>query len=225
MEPQRRQRLEAIANWSWDLLSDRWENGFAHLKEFSEREKHCRVRDFYKSDDGFRLGNWVRIQRAAKDQLRPDRRLRLEALPNWSWDVSSDLWEEGFSHLRQFSEREGHCRVAQAYNTDDGYPLGRWVEVRRRTKDKIEPDRRQRLETLPGWSWDLLSDRWEDGFAHLKEFSEREKHCRVPYLYKSDDGYRLGSWVSKQREAKDHMDPQRRQRLEAQSGWFWKVEK
>ena len=225
IDPQRRLRLEALAGWSWGIFSDKWENGFSHLREFSEREKHSRVPDGCKSDDGFRLGQWVRVQRAAKDKLEPDRRLRLEALPGWSWDPLSDLWDEGFSHLREFSEREGHCRVVRTYCTDNGFPLGRWVEVRRLTKDKINPERRLRLEAVAGWSWDVFSDQWELGFSHLKEFLEREKHCRVPYQYKSDDSYRLGSWVSDQREAKGRMDSDRRGRLETLPGWVWRIQK
>src|SRR5262249_18284650 len=50
-------------------------------------------------------------------------------------------------------------------------------------------------------------------------------HCRVPAKYKSEDGYRLGSWISKQRARKDKMNAVRGQRLEALPGWVWKVEK
>jgi superfamily II DNA or RNA helicase len=225
MEANRRQRLEALPGWSWDVLSDQWEEGFSHLKQYSDREGHCRVAATYKTNDGYRLGKWVSHQRDNKNTMEANRRQRLEALPGWSWDVLSDQWEEGFSHLKQYSDREGHCRVSQSYKTEGGYPLGFWVSRQRTRKDKIDPDRRKRLEATPGWSWDALSEQWEDGFSHLKEFSDRERHCRVPAKYRTDDGYRLGRWLIRQRDNRDTMDPDRRQRLEALPGWVWKVEK
>ena len=223
IEPDRRQRLEALPGWTWAPHSDKWEKGFSHLKEFSERENHCRVAALYKTNDGHRLGQWTQVQRQTKDTMEPDRRRRLETLPGWSWDVLSDQWEEGYFHLKVFSEREGHCRVPQGYESNGGYPLGRWASKQRAAKDKIDLGRRQRLEALPGWTWDVFLDQWEEGFSYLKEFSEREGRCRVPYGYKTEGGYRLGQWVTSQRSNRDTMEPARRQRLEALPGWSWDV--
>ena len=221
IEPDRRQRLEALPGWTWDPHSDQWDKGFSHLEQFSERKGHCRVPNDFRTDDGYRLGVWVAVQRKANDKLDPDRRQRLEAMPGWSWEVLADKWEEGFSYLKTFSDREGHCRVTMDYTTEDGHRLGQWVKIQRRTNDKMDPDRRQRLEALPGWSWDVLLDKWEEGFSHLNQFSDREGHCRVPHSYKTNDGYRLGQWVVVQRRTKHTINFDRRQRLEALPGWSW----
>jgi superfamily II DNA or RNA helicase len=225
IDPDRQQHLEALSGWSWDVPSDRWDEGFFYLKEFTEREGHSRVPRLYKTDDGYRLGSWVITQRQGKDKTKLDRQQRLEALPGWSWNTLNDRWDEGFSYLKEFIEREGHSQVSARYKTKDGYRLGQWVGIQRANKDAMDLVRRQRLEALPGWcwSWDVNSEKWEQGFSHLKELTDRDGHCRVLQPYKTKDGYRLGSWVRNQRATKDKMDLDRRQRLEALQGWSWDV--
>jgi predicted helicase len=222
MDPVRRKRLETLSGWSWNVWSAQWDEGFSYLREFSERERHCRVPLRDKADDGYKLGQWVSDQRKNKDAMDPVRRQRLEALPGWSWDARHDQWDEGFSHLKEFSERERHCRASNNYKTNDGFLLGQWVSRQRKVRDQMDLDRRKRLETLPGWSWEVLSEQWEQGLSNLKAFSEREGHCRVSLRYKTDEGYRLGAWVGTQRIKRHTLDPDRRQRLEALPGWAWK---
>jgi superfamily II DNA or RNA helicase len=60
---------------------------------------------------------------------------------------------------------------------------------------------------------------WEFWFGLLEEFKEREGHCRVPQRFKLD-GFNLGQWIGKQRQAKDSMSSERKQRLD-DLGFEW----
>lgn len=64
---------------------DRWETGFRYLQEYVEKNGHPRVPQSYVVD-GYRLGNWVNMQRInfARATLDDDRRTRLQGLPGWS---------------------------------------------------------------------------------------------------------------------------------------------
>jgi hypothetical protein len=225
LDPERRARLEALPGWIWgDRWAERWEEGFAHLQRFVEREGHARVPHQWR-EGGYGLGGWVSHQRVkySEGRLDPERRARLEALPGWTWNLLAEAWEEGFAYLQRFVGREGHARVPPRYREDE-FGLGGWVSIQRAKygKGMLDPERRGRLEALPGWTWDPYADDWEEGFAHLNSFVEREGHARVPAHY-HEDGYRLGQWVTVQRSAfrNERLDETRRRRLESLYGWTW----
>ena len=61
---------------------------------------------------------------------------------------------------------------------------------------------------------------WEKGFRHLQSYYQAQRDCLVPYAYRAPtSGFRLGEWVSKQRDDK-FMLPSFRQRLNA-LGFEW----
>jgi hypothetical protein len=146
-------------------------------------------------------------------------------ITGWAWDVGQATWEEGYSRLRAFVEREGHARVAQRVK-DDGFGLGAWVATQRsaHASGRLTAARQRRLEALPGWTWDPYRDDWEEGFAHLERFVQRAGHARVPSGHR-EDGFNLATWVSGQRQAfkTGTLDPARAARLEALSGWVWRI--
>jgi hypothetical protein len=128
--------LEALPGWAWNRVEDRWEDGFARLQSYVKREAHSRVSQHYHDGDGYRLGQWVGLQRSGfqKGTLEEDRRTRLAALPGWTWDPIEDAWQD-LDH--------------------DGFRLGLWVANRRQDyrRGTLDEQRRRRLEALPGWAW------------------------------------------------------------------------
>ena len=205
-----------------ELTTVSWEFWFGLLEKYVEHHGHTRVPVSYRID-GYRLGQWVHNQRRRRRTLDADHQHRLEALPGWTWDQYADWWEEGFSRLLEYVERTGDARVPSSYVLD-GYKLGYWVNSQRNdyTDGTLKSDRQRRLDSVPGWSWNTLTDQWEEGFSRLQDYIERYGHARVPHSY-SIDGYRLGGWVSKQRDcnAKGSLDAERQRRLQNLPGWKW----
>ena len=107
----------------------------------------------------------------------------------------------------------------------DGSNLRSWVTAQRTafSKGNLAAERGNRLEALPGWSWDPVFEQWEEGFAHLQEFVARERHALVSGAYKTAEGFRLGGWVNRQRQShlSAKLDADRFGRLAALKGWVW----
>ena len=212
LPPENIQRLDSIG-FSWDPYADAWEKGFSKLQAFKEREGHCRVSRGYK-DEGYSLGQWVSNQRSNRDTLKPEAIQRLEDI-GFVWDLLIHFWDEHFNALIKFKGREGHCRVSRGYKDGD-LKLGSWVS-RQRT-ESLSLDRRQRLEDLE-FTWDVLTEQWDEGFSHLQSFREREGHCRAPRGY-IEGNFELGAWVGKQRHNGDHISTERKNRLNSQD-FIW----
>jgi superfamily II DNA or RNA helicase len=214
LTPDRLKRLNSIG-FTWDSRNEQWEQNYAALKKFHEREGHCRVQAVRKVD-GLKLGQWVRVQRSTKDSLTPNRLKRLSSL-GFSWDPHADVWEQNFAALQKFHKREGHCRVEKKHQ-EGGLKLGQWVRVQRSTKDSLTLDRVKRLNSL-GFTWDLITEQWEQNFAALQKFHKREGHCRVEKKHQ-EGGLKLGQWVRVQRSTKDSLTLDRVKRLNS-LGFIW----
>ena len=124
--------------------------------------------------------------------------------------------------MGEFVTREKHCRVPATFKTSDGFGLSRWVSGQRANVELL-PDKRARLTDI-GFVWDPFEEQWEAGFSALSEFYTREKHCRVPFMFKTSDGYALGKWVQWQRARNAELLPEKRARLTA-IGFVWSIRK
>ena len=141
------------------------------------------------------------------------------------WDARDARWEEGFDALVRFVEREGHARVPASHMEGD-LKLGRWVVNQRvfRREGWLSDERARRLENQSDWVWDPFDVAWEENFAALLRFVEREGQARMVHS-NVQDGLNLGRWVIKQRAAhhKGRLSDERSSRLESLPGWVWQA--
>jgi superfamily II DNA or RNA helicase len=211
----RQQQLDELG-FIWDPRETDWAEGFRYLTIYKEREGHCRVPQKH-MENGFRLGQWVGVQRGNAETLSAPRRQQLDEL-GFVWDPVERDWAEGFRYLTIYKEREGHCRVP-ATHKENGFRLGQWVVTQRHSQTLSEA-RRQQLDEL-GFVWDPFETDWAEGFRYLTIYKEREGHCRVPATHK-ENGFGLGSWVDRQRQSKDQetLPEARRQQLD-ELGFVW----
>jgi superfamily II DNA or RNA helicase len=224
LSPDRERRLACLPGWIWNTAITQWEEGFSHLSNYAERHGHTLIPAQYK-EAGYRLGQWVSVQRSshAAGTLDSDREQRLQQLTGWTWTPTADRWETGFDHLLKYVEQHGDARVPGSYILD-GYKLGQWVGVQRtmQSAGDLDAARKQRLQQLPGWTWNPTRDRWETGFDHLLKYVEQEGDTLVPGSYILD-GFRLGTWVATQRHSygEGTLDSSWIHRLEELPGWAW----
>jgi superfamily II DNA or RNA helicase len=132
-------------------------------------------------------------------------------------------WEFWFGLLEQYVEHYGDARVPKAYSAG-GYPLGSWISTQRswHSRGTLATERARRLQELPGWTWDPRMSQWEEGFSHLVHYVDHCGDAQVPVSH-TVDGYRLGAWVTTQRDHHDKgiLEADREHRLQQLPGWSW----
>ncbi len=221
----RARRLAELSGWTWDPREGLWEEGFDNLEKYVKKHGDALVPKIY-TIDGYQLGAWVTTQRRAYKQgrLAPERQQWLEGVTGWSWDSVKDRWQEAYRSLQRYVAENGHTRIP-ALEKYQGFRLGQWVTQQRyhRNRGNLAADRIRLLELFPDWTWDAVTDEWEEGFRHLADYVRQYGDSSVPQSFRCEDGHKLGVWVTSVRSdyRSGDLDDQRQARLEKLPGWSW----
>ena len=188
----------------WDPFADTWERAFSKLTEYKAEYEDVLVPKDFVTADGFKLGVWVGVQRKSKvkGKLCQERVDRLNTL-GMVWDALADAWEQAFSKLTEYKAQHEDVLVPKDFVTADGFKLGVWVgaQRKRKAKGKLCQERVDRLNAL-GLVWDPLADAWELALSKLAEYKAEHGDMLVPQHFVTADGFKLGFWVSNQRQSK-----------------------
>jgi hypothetical protein len=217
--------LESLTGWTWDPIADKWNDGYQALRAYVAQIGDARPLANFKTADGYTLGDWVSRQRQKRKSLSQDHIARLESLTGWTWDPIADQWNDGYQALRAYIAQNGDARPPRSVRTTAGFLLGSWVSEQRQKRELLSQDRIARLESIKGWSWDPHTDQWNDGYQALMAYVAQQGDASPRQTFKNATGFRLGSWVSKQRHGRDSLSEDRIALLESLKGWTWALKK
>jgi len=153
----RKQKLDSLG-FKW-TMKDRelaqkdgvWQEHFEHLKKFKETHGHMNpTREVDR-----KLDRWVRKQRETYKSglLSKERIQKLEEIGfQWSLRGARKSWEDYYSKLREFKDKNGHLNVTRR----DDRSLHMWI-TSQRTKPNLRGDQIQKLEEL-GFQFQLSDE-------------------------------------------------------------------
>ena len=189
-------------------LSTTWDTYYAAAEAYYAQHGDLLIPSQYVNEDGLCLGLWLRRQRRNKAQLSQGQIERLERICVEWGQYADAAWKKGFEHAKLFYQENGHLLPESTYVCEDGYPLGAWIHRMRQQKNgtidigRLTKQRTAELERI-GMVWDIYDDAWVKGYARAKVYFEKHGDLNVPVRYRMEDGYALGRWIAKQRNARD----------------------
>ncbi len=159
-------------------------------------------------DEGYRLGRWIERQRAAYNgkvfytALDEERIRRLNEIGMvWKLEVRED-WNTWYAYAKEYYRKRGNLKVSGRYVTADGHCLGNWIrEQRKRFRDGQLSKQQIRWLNQIGMVWRVTKTHdWDQWYEIAQDYYRENGNLRVPTVYVTADGMRLGQWICVQRE-------------------------
>ncbi len=201
-----------------------WERYFAAAKAYREKYGDLKVPAEYRTETGVKLGSWLSNLRTyrksglRKNYLTQERISALDGL-GMEWSVPDYLFERNYAAALEYWKEHGNLDVPAGQVSGDGVKLGNWIQKLRRIRKgagegRLTEEQIRRLDEI-GMEWSDKYERlWEKGYREAERYYAANGDLKVPTGYVTDTGYKLGNWISDQRENKK-LNAERRARLDA----------
>ncbi|MER6075818.1 Helicase associated domain protein [Streptomyces sp. NPDC001817] len=208
MDEDRVEQLEKLG-MIWSPYDVAWEEGLAAARGWAAQNGHL-LAPLDATHQGYKVGIWLKNQRAAARKateieqrraeglpveslagaLSDERREQLEDIdPSWcpAWPVE---WHRAFHLVRLHLEAGGELPMEPGEVVHQGEDLGRWVRSVRLGWDKLTGVQQWMCEHILGIEpaaedekpkpRRTQADKWTMNYTAAKQFYEREGHLRVP---------------------------------------------
>lgn len=109
--------------------------------------------------------------------------------------LNDSKWENRYLQLKDFKRKYRHCNIPRNWLFDKS--LARWVCHQRVIKNKLAPDRIEKLNKI-GFVWNMFDLAWDNMYKQLKEFKDKYGHCEIRMVKGDYKG--LVNWVDDQKK-------------------------
>lgn len=189
----------------WEPYEALWEKGFQHAKAYYEKYGNLEFRKKYVCEDGFKLGDWVYVQRnirLGRTQGRlTDVRIRMLDSLKMVWtDKKADSLERHLEAYKKYIAEGGERVIPSTYVTEDGVKLGAWSGGVRSQyfQGHISKDKLQKLKDV-GFFFHRFSYTWYTHYKEAKQYYEEYGNLFVKHSYLKEHGGSLNQWLNNQR--------------------------
>ena len=194
LSSERAERLQAIPAWSFESPSTEsfWAQHASYLDAVSSGAGSMpRSAVMWASSLRARRGKLLAHQR----DLPINRLKAMEEIPGWQWNPAEEGFGAKVSILMEYLNDTGKTVVDIRQREQFGdHKVGTWINSWRTRRDKMPEHHRHALEQLPGWSWGLQRDQWEEKFQELVDFAVSNGHVRPPMTSGDGQGHSLAAW-------------------------------
>lgn len=217
----------------WKNASDvSWERFYSEAKAYYGKYGDLDTNINYITENGYPLGKRICQMRSyrksnIKLSLLTSERIALLNEIGMIWSVPDYLWEQNYMAALEYYQEHENLDVPYGYTASNGVNLGIWVRNLRRLRQEKSPlfnlmqTQINQLDEI-GMLWENKYERqWNKGYKEAEKYFNKYGDLDVPNSYVTADGYKLGAWISNQRENAEKMKPERRQKLDA-VGMIWR---
>ncbi len=207
-----------------DTLSVSWNNYYNIARKYFEEHSNLDVPISYKTTDGVALGQWLNMQRkirrgTAIGLLTPARIRMLDSI-GMRWERGAELrWNMLWTHSVEYFDLYGDLSVKTTYVCPDGYRLGEQIGNLRKlykrprgSRGMLTDEHISMLDSM-GIQWEARSS-WDKYFPEAERYYAEHENLDVPYEYVSENGIKLGDWLSRCRLGNAKLSDEQQRQLE-----------
>jgi superfamily II DNA or RNA helicase len=218
--------LEKLPNWSWNIdLDELWDNNYDIVLKYGKKYNTLPPRGYKEKE--IDIGSWLKTQRQEykNNTLSQERVISMEKIPGWYWKKDYfQQWIDKYNLLVIYQEKYGKLPPQnQVINekcelVENGINIGNWksVQIQYKKKGKLSQEKIDLLEKIKDWKWEIDNDNWKINYEILKKYNG------VPHInYITDDGFKLGDWVGRQRLNYNKLPQEQINMLEKIPSWYW----